>query len=72
MFCLACNFIADWNCSNFQHEAARAAFEDARKQMDDILGTLQSKTAGIAKTQSDLEMSKREAMEARKEEQVCN
>lgn len=55
----------------FQHEAGRAAFEDARKQMDDILGRIETKTAGIARIQRELEISKREAMEFRKEEQVC-
>ncbi|XP_004293216.1 PREDICTED: structural maintenance of chromosomes protein 4-like [Fragaria vesca subsp. vesca] len=54
---------------NEKHEAGRAAFEDARKQMDDISGKIETKTAGIARIQSELEMSKHEAMEARKEEQ---
>lgn len=39
--------------------------------MDDILGRIETKTTGIAKIQSELEISKREAMEARKEEKVC-
>lgn len=38
--------------------------------MDDTLGRIEAKTTGIAKIQSELEISKREAMEARKEEQV--
>ncbi|PRQ27015.1 putative structural maintenance of chromosomes protein [Rosa chinensis] len=54
---------------NEKHEAGHAAFEDARKQMDDILGRIETKTAGIARIQSELEMSKREAMEFRNEEQ---
>lgn len=39
--------------------------------MDDISGKIETKTAGIARIQRELEMSKHEAMEARKEEQVC-
>lgn len=39
--------------------------------MDDISGKIETKTAGIARIQRELEMSKREAIEARKEEQVC-
>lgn len=54
----------------FQHEAGRAAFEDAQKQMESILGAIETKTASITKIQHDLEKSKLEAVEARKVEQV--
>ncbi|BFG26932.1 hypothetical protein CerSpe_132060 [Prunus speciosa] len=37
--------------------------------MDDILGRIETKTAGISKIQSELQKSKLEGMEARKEEQ---
>lgn len=55
----------------FQHEAGRAAFEDAQKQMADISGSIETKSTGIAKVQSEIEKSKLEGIEARKEEQVC-
>ncbi|KAL6288085.1 hypothetical protein ACE6H2_012475 [Prunus campanulata] len=54
---------------HFLHQAGHTAFEGARKQMDDILGRIETKTAGISKIQSELEKSKLEGMEARKEEQ---
>lgn len=53
-----------------QHEAACVAFEDAQKQMDDILKRINTKNATIANMQSDLEKNKLEALEARKVEQV--
>lgn len=55
----------------FQHEAGRKAFEDAQKQMDDIVKRIDTKTADIGNMQSDLEKNKLEALEARKLEQVC-
>ncbi|XP_062106651.1 structural maintenance of chromosomes protein 4 [Humulus lupulus] len=54
-----------------KHEAAHAAFEDAQKQMEDILGAIETKTESITKIQSDLERSKLEALEAHKVEQEC-
>lgn len=53
-----------------QHEAARKAFVDAQKQMDDILRRTETKTAAIENIQSDLGKKKFEALEARKVEQV--
>ncbi|KAM5546561.1 structural maintenance of chromosomes protein 4-like [Rosa sericea] len=52
-----------------KHQAGRAAFEDARKQMDDILGMIQTKTADIAKIRCELEKSKFERTEYCKAEQ---
>ncbi|KAM1400565.1 hypothetical protein ACFX2F_027826 [Malus domestica] len=57
------------NLLNEKHEAGRAAFEDAQKQMADISGSIETKSAGIAKVQSEIEKSKLEGIEARKEEQ---
>lgn len=62
--------LAEIGCLTFQHEAGCAAFEDARKQMENILGAIETKTGSLTKIQSDLERSKLEAMEARKVEQV--
>ncbi|XP_062119451.1 structural maintenance of chromosomes protein 4-like [Humulus lupulus] len=53
-----------------EKEAARAGFEDAEKQMEDILGAIEIKSESITKIQSDLERSKLEALEAHKVEQV--
>ncbi|PRQ20033.1 putative structural maintenance of chromosomes protein [Rosa chinensis] len=52
-----------------KHQAGRAAFEDARKQMDDIWGLIQTKTADITKIRNELEKSKFERTEYRKAEQ---
>ena len=54
----------------FQHEAGRAAFDDAQKQTEDTLRRIETKSTSIAKIQTDLEQSKQEALEARKVEQV--
>ncbi|XP_021600761.1 structural maintenance of chromosomes protein 4 [Manihot esculenta] len=54
-----------------KHEASRAAFEDAHRQMDNILGRIEKTTANIAKLQNDIEKHKFEASEARKVEQEC-
>ncbi|KAJ6421642.1 hypothetical protein OIU84_028922 [Salix udensis] len=54
---------------NEKHEAGRAAFENAHKQMDSISGRIEMKTATIAELQSDIEKHKLEASEARKVEQ---
>ncbi|XP_057957164.1 structural maintenance of chromosomes protein 4 isoform X2 [Malania oleifera] len=54
-----------------KHEAGRAAFEDAHKQMNDIMSKIETKRASIANIESDLEKNKCEALEARKLEQEC-
>lgn len=54
-----------------KHEAGRAAFEDAQKQMDIILGKIKTKTASTANIQTDIEKNKLEASEARIVEQEC-
>lgn len=54
-----------------QHEASRAAYEDARKQMADIVGKIAEKTESSAIIQADIRSTKQEASEARKLEQVC-
>ncbi|XP_065635653.1 structural maintenance of chromosomes protein 4 [Quercus suber] len=56
---------------NEKHEAGRAAFEDARKQVDVILGKLKTKTASITNIQTDIEKNKLEASEAHRVEQEC-
>lgn len=55
----------------FQHEAGHAAFTDAQKQVDVILGKLKTKTASIADIQIDIDKKKLEVLRARKVEQVC-
>lgn len=55
----------------FQHEASRAAYEGARKQMDDIMGKIAERTESIANIQGDIKRTKQEASEAQKLEQVC-
>ncbi|KAK9194823.1 hypothetical protein WN944_005530 [Citrus x changshan-huyou] len=54
-----------------KHEAGRKAFEDAQRQMDDILSRIDTKTTAIRNMQGDLEKNKLEAMEARNAEQEC-
>ncbi|XP_035550219.1 structural maintenance of chromosomes protein 4 [Juglans regia] len=54
-----------------KHEAGRLAFEDAQKQMDNIVGKKEAKTASIANIQSDIGKNQLEALEARKLEQEC-
>ncbi|KAH9676513.1 Structural maintenance of chromosomes protein 4 [Citrus sinensis] len=50
-----------------KHEAGRKAFEDAQRQMDDILRRIDTKTTAIRNMQGDLEKNKLEAMEAHNE-----
>ncbi|XP_034707420.1 structural maintenance of chromosomes protein 4 [Vitis riparia] len=57
---------------NEKHEAGRAAFEDAQKQMDDMLQRIETKSTSITSIESDLARNKLEALEARKVEQECN
>nr|XP_011465606.1 PREDICTED: structural maintenance of chromosomes protein 4-like isoform X1 [Fragaria vesca subsp. vesca] len=52
-----------------KHQAGRAAFEDTRKQMDDILGMIQTNTADITKMRCELEKSEFERTKYRKAEQ---
>ncbi|KAL4353129.1 hypothetical protein GQ457_06G042040 [Hibiscus cannabinus] len=54
-----------------KHEAARTAFKDARKEMDNILGKTETMAAAIKDKQIDLEKNKLKALEARKLEQEC-
>ncbi|KAL9424644.1 hypothetical protein AB3S75_031711 [Citrus x aurantiifolia] len=54
-----------------KHEAGRKAFEDAQRQMDDILRRIDTKTTAIRNMQGDLEKNKLEAMEAHNVEQEC-
>ncbi|XP_054803249.1 structural maintenance of chromosomes protein 4 [Prosopis cineraria] len=56
---------------NEKHQAARGAFEDAKNQMQSILETIKIKSGSIAQIQSDIKKNKREASEARQEEQKC-
>ncbi|GMI99234.1 ARABIDOPSIS THALIANA STRUCTURAL MAINTENANCE OF CHROMOSOME 4 [Hibiscus trionum] len=53
-----------------KHEAARTAFKDARKEMDNILGKTETMNAAIKNKQNDLEKNKLEALEAHKSEQA--
>ncbi|XP_017975842.1 PREDICTED: structural maintenance of chromosomes protein 4 isoform X1 [Theobroma cacao] len=54
-----------------KHEAAHTAFEDAQKEMENILGKTEAITAAIEGKRSNLEKNKLEALEARKLEQEC-
>ncbi|XP_050230280.1 structural maintenance of chromosomes protein 4-like [Mercurialis annua] len=54
-----------------KHEASHAAFEDSQKQMGNILGRIENKSASIEKLRNDVEKHKHEASEARKVEQEC-
>lgn len=55
-----------------QHDSARVAFEDAQQQMQDIMNKLNSKGESVKKLQSFIEEQKKEALDAHKDEQVCN
>ncbi|KAL5999451.1 Structural maintenance of chromosomes protein 4 [Asimina triloba] len=54
-----------------KHDSARMAFEDAQRQMDDIVNKLKSKGESVKKLQGYIEEQKNEALEARKDEQEC-
>ncbi|CAJ1946988.1 unnamed protein product [Sphenostylis stenocarpa] len=56
---------------NEKHEGASQAFTDAQKQMKNISETIKSKTASLSEIKSDIEKSKREALEAHKIEEEC-
>ncbi|PSS30465.1 Structural maintenance of chromosomes protein [Actinidia chinensis var. chinensis] len=59
------------NLLNEKHEASRATYEDAQKQMNDIQLKIGTKTSGIVSIQNELEKNKSDALEARKMEQDC-
>lgn len=54
----------------FQHEGGRAAFDDARKQMDNILKSKEEKFSVIEQMKNDLKKRKLESLKAQEEEQV--
>ncbi|XP_008796541.2 structural maintenance of chromosomes protein 4 [Phoenix dactylifera] len=54
-----------------KHDAAQAAFEDAQRQMDDIVGKIKQKKTHNAEVQTMIEKNRLEASEARKLEQEC-
>ncbi|KAM7508004.1 hypothetical protein LguiA_018457 [Lonicera macranthoides] len=54
---------------NEKHEAGRAAFEGAKKQLTDIKRKIETKTSAMHDVQIELEKNKHEALEARKVEQ---
>ncbi|KAK4271995.1 hypothetical protein QN277_020606 [Acacia crassicarpa] len=56
---------------NEKHQAARGAYEDAKNQMRSILETINIRSGSISQIQSGIEKNKREASEARQEEQKC-
>ncbi|KAL3629698.1 hypothetical protein CASFOL_026920 [Castilleja foliolosa] len=53
------------------HEAGRAAYEDAQKQISEINGRIRTKTSSVKDLQNKLQKLKLEASEARKVEQAC-
>ncbi|XP_065857257.1 structural maintenance of chromosomes protein 4-like isoform X2 [Euphorbia lathyris] len=52
-----------------KHEASRSAFEDAQKQMGNILERIEKKASNIAKLQTDIEKHQHKASEAHKVEE---
>ncbi|KAI9120286.1 hypothetical protein K1719_007319 [Acacia pycnantha] len=56
---------------NEKHQAARGAYEDAKNQMQSILETIKIRSGSISQIQSGIEKNKREASEARQEQQKC-
>ncbi|XP_065856626.1 structural maintenance of chromosomes protein 4 [Euphorbia lathyris] len=54
-----------------KHEASRSAFEDAQKQMGNILERIETKASNIAKLQTDIEKHQHKASEAHKVEKEC-
>lgn len=53
-----------------QHNASRAAYEDAQQQMKDIMDKLKNKHEDVSGIQTKLEKNKFESLEAHKLEQV--
>ncbi|KAK2994629.1 hypothetical protein RJ640_025683 [Escallonia rubra] len=56
---------------NEKHEAGRAAYGDAQKELNDIQKRFETKTSSIKSIRSEIEKNKLEASEARKVEQEC-
>ncbi|KAK6928195.1 RecF/RecN/SMC, N-terminal [Dillenia turbinata] len=56
---------------NEKHEAARAALADAKRQILDIKGKIDTKVKSIKEIENDMENKKQESMQARKVEQEC-
>lgn len=54
----------------FQHEGDRVAFDDARKQMDNILKSKEEKSSSIEQIKNELKERKLESLKAQEEEQV--
>lgn len=55
----------------FQHEAGRAAYEDAQEQIREIHRRIDTRASSIKDVQSELEKKKLEALDAHGVEQVC-
>lgn len=62
--------LTEYNLLLFQHEAGRAAFEDARKQMGNIKEKIAARTENITNIKENIEKKKDELSEERKIEQV--
>ena len=56
---------------SFQHDAGRAAYEDAQEQIREIHRRIDAKVSSITSIQSELQKNKLEALEARGVEKVC-
>ncbi|PIM99573.1 Structural maintenance of chromosome protein [Handroanthus impetiginosus] len=54
-----------------KHEAGRAAYDDAQKQINETHGRIEMKTSSVKDIQNNLEKLKLEASEAHKMEQKC-
>lgn len=55
----------------FQHEGGRAALDDARKQMVNILKNIEEKSTKLEQIKTELQKRKLETLKAQEEEQVC-
>ncbi|EYU34070.1 hypothetical protein ABFS82_08G023500 [Erythranthe guttata] len=62
---------AEKNLLTKKHEGARAAYEDAQKQISETNRSIETKTLSVKDTQNKLEKLKLEASEARKTEKAC-
>ncbi|XP_022974257.1 LOW QUALITY PROTEIN: structural maintenance of chromosomes protein 4 [Cucurbita maxima] len=54
-----------------KHEGDRVAFDDARKQMDNILKSKEEKSSSIEQIKNELKERKLESLKAQEEEQEC-
>lgn len=54
-----------------KHDAGRTAFEDAQKQMNEMMDKVKAKNAGIVKLQQEIDQNKKKALEAHKVEEEC-